>query len=129
MSPRVLIVDDEAYVRLLIEQTLEDLEDDGVELLAASNGEEALELIKESPPELVFLDVMMPKKDGIEVCRTLKHELGVSNVYIIMLTAKGQEFDKRSAEEAGADEYITKPLDPDELYAKALEVLGLKPVG
>lgn len=129
MSPRVLIVDDEAYVRLLIEQTLEDLEDDGVELLAASNGEEALELIKESPPELVFLDVMMPKKDGIEVCRTLKHELGVSNVYIIMLTAKGQEFDKRSAEEAGADEYITKPFDPDELYAKALEVLGLKPVG
>jgi len=129
VSPRVLIVDDEAYVRLLIEQTLEDLEDDGVELLAASNGEEALELIKESPPELVFLDVMMPKKDGIEVCRTLKHELGVSNVYIIMLTAKGQEFDKRSAEEAGADEYITKPFDPDELYAKALEVLGLKPVG
>lgn len=125
MAPKVLIADDEAYIRLLIEQSLEDLEEHGVELLTANNGEEALETIKASKPELVFLDVMMPKMNGFDVCHAVKHELGLKGIYIIMLTAKGQEFDKRKGEQSGADTYMTKPFDPDELFEKTVEILGL----
>lgn len=123
--PKILIVDDEAFIRLLIEQTLEDLESDGVELLTADNGEEALEIIKAQEPDLVFLDVMMPKMDGFEVCHTVKQDLGLEGVNIVMLTAKGQEFDKRRGQTVGADTYMTKPFDPDELLEKAVEILGL----
>jgi DNA-binding response OmpR family regulator len=122
---KILIVDDEAHIRLLIEQTLEDLEDEGVELLTASNGAEALEIIKNEHPKLIFLDVMMPKINGFDVCHTIKHELKLDDIYIVMLTAKGQEFDKQKGQEVGADIYMTKPFDPDELYEKALEVLQL----
>ena len=125
MALKLLIVDDEAYIRLLIEQALEELEDAGVELLTADNGEAALDIIKTEKPRLVFLDVMMPRLNGFEVCRTVKQELGLKEVYIIMLTAKGQEFDKQRGEAAGADTYMTKPFDPDELLAKAEEILGL----
>lgn len=125
MNKKILIVDDEAHIRMLIEQTLEDLEDEGVELLTASNGEEALEAIKSEQPNLVFLDVMMPKKSGFDVCQTVKKELGMDQVYIVLLTAKGQEYDKQKGQEVGADLYMTKPFDPDELLAKAEEVLGL----
>jgi two-component system alkaline phosphatase synthesis response regulator PhoP len=125
MDAKVLIVDDEMHIRTLIEQTLEDLEDEGVELLTADNGAEALELIKEEKPNLVFLDVMMPKMNGFDVCNAIKHELGLKDVYVVMLTAKGQEFDKQRGAEVGADIYITKPFDPDELLDKAREVLGL----
>lgn len=125
MEPKLLIVDDEAYIRLLIEQALEELEDEGVELLTAANGEEALEIIKAEKPQLVFLDVMMPKMSGFDVCQAVKRELGLTDVYIIMLTAKGQEFDKQRGEEVGADTYMTKPFDPDELLDKAEKVLGL----
>ena len=125
MEPKILIVDDEAHLRLLIEQTLEELEDEGVELLTAANGEEALETIKAEKPNLVFLDVMMPKMNGFDVCNAVKNELGMKDVYIIMLTAKGQEFDKQRGEEVGVNVYMTKPFDPDELLEKAEEVLGL----
>jgi two-component system alkaline phosphatase synthesis response regulator PhoP len=125
MAPKILIVDDEAYIRLLIEQALEDLEDDGVELLTADDGQEALETIKAEEPDLVFLDVMMPNMNGFDVCHAVKHELKLGDVYIVMLTAKGQEFDRQKGREAGADTYMTKPFDPDELYDKAAEVLGL----
>lgn len=125
MDKKILIVDDEAHIRMLIEQTLEDLEDEGVELLTASNGEEALETIKSEKPNLVFLDVMMPKKSGFDVCQAVKGELGMNEVFIILLTAKGQEYDKQKGQEVGADLYMTKPFDPDELLAKAEEVLGL----
>lgn len=126
MPPKVLIVDDEAHIRLLIEQTLEELEDEGVELFTASNGAEALDIIEEEQPNLIFLDVMMPKVNGFDVCQKVKHDLGLKNIYIVMLTAKGQEFDKQKGQEVGADIYMTKPFDPDELYDKALEVLGLE---
>jgi DNA-binding response OmpR family regulator len=122
--PKILIVDDEAYIRLLIEQTLEDLEDEGVELLTADSGEEALETIKAVRPELIFLDVMMPNMSGFDVCHTVKHELGLKEIYIVMLTAKGQEFDRQRGEKAGADLYMTKPFDPDELLDKARQVLS-----
>lgn len=125
MAPRILIVDDEAYIRLLLEQSLEELEDEGVELLTAEDGEAALEIIKARRPELVFLDVMMPKMNGFEVCRAVKRELGLEDVYIVMLTARGQEFDREKGDEVGADTYMTKPFDPDVLYEKAVEVLGL----
>jgi two-component system, OmpR family, alkaline phosphatase synthesis response regulator PhoP len=125
MDAKVLIVDDEMHIRTLIEQTLEDLEDEGVELLTAGNGAEALELIKEEKPNLVFLDVMMPKMNGFDVCDAVKNKLGLKDVYVVMLTAKGQEFDKQRGAEVGADVYMTKPFDPDELLDKARDVLGL----
>jgi two-component system alkaline phosphatase synthesis response regulator PhoP len=125
VNPRILIVDDEPHLRSLIQQTLEELEDDGVELLTASNGEEALEQIQANQPKLVFLDVMMPKVSGFEVCDRVKNGLGLKDVYIVLLTAKGQEFDRQKGQEVGADVYMTKPFDPDALLEKARQVLGL----
>ena len=122
--PCILIVDDEAHIRLLIEQALEELEDEGVEILTAENGEEALQIIRGQKPNLVLLDVMLPKMNGFDVCRRVKTELGMRDVYVIMLTAKGQEYDKHRGEEVGANLYMTKPFDPDELLARAREVLG-----
>lgn len=122
---KILIVDDEPHLRALIRQTLEDLEDEGVELLTATNGEEALAAIVAEQPELVFLDVMMPKKNGFDVCHAVKNELKLSGVHIILLTAKGQEFDRARGQEVGADLYMTKPFDPDALVAKARAVLGI----
>lgn len=124
MSKKLLIVDDEAHIRMLIEQTLEDLEDEGVELLFADNGEKALGIIQEEKPDLVFLDVMMPKMNGMEVCHKVKKELGIDGVYIILLTAKGQEVDRQKGLEMGADRYMTKPFDPDEMLSVAEEILN-----
>ena len=120
----ILIVDDEAHLRMLIQQTLEELEDEGVELLTASNGEEALATIEAAKPNLVFLDVMMPKMSGFDVCRRAKQDLGLTDVYIVLLTAKGQEFDRQRGQQVGADLYMTKPFDPDALLQKARIVLG-----
>lgn len=125
MDPKILIVDDEAHIRILLERALIDFEDEGVEILMAENGEEALELIKTENPALVFLDVMMPTMNGFDVCNAVKNELKLEDVYIVMLTAKGQEYDKEKGAEVGADVYMTKPFDPDEIYDKVEEVLGL----
>jgi two-component system alkaline phosphatase synthesis response regulator PhoP len=125
MEQKILIVDDEAHIRMLIEQTLEELEDEEVVFLLAENGEEALEIISRENPQLVFLDVMMPKMNGMEVCRRVKKELGLNDVYIILLTAKGQEIDRQKGQEVGADIYMTKPFDPEMLLSKARSVLGL----
>lgn len=125
MSKKILIVDDEQHIRMLIEQTLEELEDDGVEFLTADNGEKALDLISREIPDLVFLDVMMPRMNGMEVCRKVKKELGMNQVFIVLLTAKGQELDRQKGSEVGADVYMTKPFDPESLLIKAREVLQL----
>lgn len=125
MTRTILIADDEAHLRSLLHQTLEELEDEGVELLTAANGEEALAAIESSKPNLVFLDVMMPKLSGFDVCSRAKHALGLRDVYIVLLTAKGQEFDRQKGHEVGADLYMTKPFDPDALLQKARDVLGL----
>jgi DNA-binding response OmpR family regulator len=125
MEQKILIVDDEAHIRMLIEQTLEELEDEGVEFLTADNGELALAIIQEEQPKLVFLDVMMPKMNGMEVCRRVKKELGLDSVYIVLLTAKGQEADKQKGLDGGADLYMTKPFDPEAILTKAREVLGI----
>lgn len=124
-NKKVLIADDEPHIRILMEQTLESLEDEGVELFVVGDGEEALETIKTEMPQLVFLDVMMPKMSGFEVCQAVKQELDIQGVYIIMLTAKGQEFDRHKGMQLGADLYMTKPFDPDEILRKAMFVLDL----
>ena len=125
MEQKILIVDDEAHIRMLIEQTLEELEDEGVEFLSADNGEAALSLIQQEKPQLVFLDVMMPKMNGMDVCKKVKKELKIDNVYIALLTAKGQELDRQKGQEVGADVYMTKPFDPEAILNKAREVLQL----
>jgi CheY-like chemotaxis protein len=124
---KVLIVDDEVHIRTLLEQALEELEDDyDVELLSAGDGEEGLKLIREEKPDLVFLDVMMPKMNGYDVCRTVKSDPELKDIKIILLTAKGQEVDKKQGLEAGAYKYITKPFDPDEILEEAKKILGLE---
>lgn len=122
---KILIVDDEPHLRMLIQQTLEELEDEGVELLTAADGQQALDSIRDEQPQLVLLDVMMPKKNGFDVCHEVKHEMGMTGTYIILLTAKGQEFDRLRGQEVGADQYMTKPFDPDALLEKARAILGL----
>ncbi len=123
--PKILIVDDEAHIRLLLEQSLEEFEDMGVEILTATNGREGFEMIREHQPELVFLDVMMPEMNGYDVCLKVKRQLGLEKVFIIMLTAKGQEFDRRKGMDYGADLYLTKPFDPDVIVEKTAAVLGI----
>jgi CheY-like chemotaxis protein len=122
-SKKILIVDDEAHIRLLLEQTLEDLEYEGVEILSAENGSDALETVRAQDPELVFLDVMMPNIDGYNVCRMIRQDLKNKDVYIVILTAKGQEYDRRLSEESGANTFMTKPFDPDEVLELAKKVL------
>jgi len=123
---KILMVDDEPGMRMLIEQTLEPLEDKGVVLLNASNGKQALEIIEAQKPDFVLLDVMMPEMDGFDVCNTVKNILKIEDIYILMLTAKGQEFDKNRGEEVGVDCYITKPFDLDDLFEKVVNVLGIE---
>ena len=123
--PTVLIVDDEQHIRLLIEQALEELEDDGVELLTAPDGEVALDVVRNQAPQLVFLDVTMPKVNGFDVCRTIKQDLGLAGTHVVLLTARGQAYDRQRGLDAGADGYMTKPFDPDELLATARRALGL----
>lgn len=125
MEQKLLIVDDEAHIRMLLEQTLEELEDEGVNFFSAQNGEEAFEIIQNEKPQLVFLDVMMPKMNGMEVCRKVKKELKLDDVFIVLLTAKGQELDRQKGTEVGADLYMTKPFDPEAILEKAKEILGL----
>ena len=121
--PKVLIADDEPHIRLLLEQTLEDLEDEGLEIFTAENGAEALDSIKENKPDMVFLDVMMPKMNGFEVCSEVKNNLKIQGIYIVLLTAKGQEIDKLKGMESGADMYMTKPFNPDDIVKKVREIL------
>lgn len=123
--PKVLIADDEPHIRLLLEQSLEELEQQGVELLAADNGKHALEVIRKERPGLVFLDIMMPRMNGFDVCRAAKDDPETKGIRIILLTAKGQEFDRQKGSDAGADLYMTKPFDPDEVLEKARELLRL----
>ncbi|MFW5838036.1 MAG: response regulator transcription factor [Desulfovibrionaceae bacterium] len=127
MPGKILMVDDEVHIRLLLEQTLEELEDDfDVELFTAADGEEGLALIKEEIPDLVFLDIMMPKMNGYEVCEKVTKDHRFSGVKIILLTAKGQEVDRKQGMEVGATQYMTKPFDPDEILRVAKNALGLE---
>ncbi|MES9996611.1 response regulator [Desulfovibrio aminophilus] len=126
MAGKILIVDDEVHIRMLLVQALEDLEDvHDVTILTASNGIEGLETIRRERPDLVFLDIMMPRMNGYEVCEAVTRDPGLKGVRIILLTAKGQETDRRQGLESGAGQYMTKPFDPDEVVDAAREILGL----
>jgi len=126
MPKKILIVDDEVHIKMLLEQTLEELEDEfDVELFTASDGAEGLEFIHKERPDLVFLDIMMPKMNGYEVCRIVKEDPDFSGVKIILLTAKGQEVDRKQGLELGAKMYMTKPFDPDEILKVSKDLLEL----
>ena len=126
MNKKVLIVDDEAHIRLLLEQTLDALVDHDVEILTADNGGAALALIREERPDLVLLDVMMPIMNGFDVCKTVKSDAELRSTFVMMLTAKGQELDRVTGAEVGADLYLTKPFDPDDVLARAAKVLEIE---
>jgi len=127
MTQKVLIIDDEIHIRTLLKQTLEDLEEKyGVEILTAANGEEGLALIRNELPEIVFLDIMLPQKNGYDVCKTVTEDPKLKDIKIILLTAKGQEIDRLRGMEAGALKYMTKPFDPDEVVALTKNLLTLR---
>ncbi|MBR3108992.1 MAG: response regulator transcription factor [Clostridia bacterium] len=117
MAKRILLVDDEP---LIIKGLRFTLEQEGYEILTASDGEEALEVFHSEPVDLVLLDVMLPKLDGIQVCQRIRE---TSNVPILMLTAKGEDMDKILGLEYGADDYMTKPFNILEVKARIKTVL------
>jgi len=110
---KVLIVDDDPFIRKLIATTLEDVA--GFELLQASDGSEAIDLAAREQPEIVFLDVDMPRVDGIEACARIREGEATAGATIVMLTATARGDNERRAEEAGADLFLTKPFSPLDL--------------
>jgi DNA-binding response OmpR family regulator len=106
-TPRVLIVEDEPNIVLSLEILLRRA---GYETASAGDGEEALELIRRTRPDVVLLDIMLPKRNGYEVCRSVKSEPALFSIPVIMLTAKGQEVEMLKGLELGASAYITKPF-------------------
>lgn len=123
---KILIVDDEVNNRLLLEEILEDFKEKGVEIFLAEDGKQALSIILSEGPDLVFLDIMMPTINGYEVCNVVKRELKLLNTYIVLLTAKGQEEDRRKGFDVLCDRYITKPFYFNEVISIAENVLELK---
>ncbi len=117
---KILVVDDENHIVELIKFNLEA---NGYDVASAFNGEEAIEKAKDEKPDLIILDLMLPKIDGIEVCRKIKGNSETSHISIIMLTAKSDETDKIVGLEIGADDYMTKPFSVKELMARVKAVL------
>uniref|UniRef100_A0A7C2W5T2 Response regulator n=1 Tax=Thermorudis sp. TaxID=1969470 RepID=A0A7C2W5T2_9BACT len=105
----MLIVDDDPNLRKLIRATVED--EDHV-VLEAADGVEALNLARKHLPDLMLLDIAMPRMDGVKVCKEIKADPATRNITVVMLTAKGQERDRQAAQEAGAEAYFTKPFSP-----------------
>lgn len=124
MNKKIAIVDDEPYIRILLEEVLSELLDNGTIIFTAKDGLEGFNLINKERPDLVFLDVMMPHINGYDVCQKVKSNPDLNGTYVILITAKGQEIDRIKGETAGADEYITKPFDPDMILEKAKSILG-----
>jgi Response regulators consisting of a CheY-like receiver domain and a winged-helix DNA-binding domain len=117
---KILVVDDEEHIIELIKFNLESL---GYKVITASNGIDAVKLAKEELPNLILLDLMLPGKDGYDVCKDIRKEAPMANIPIIMITAKGEELDKILGLELGADDYITKPFSVRELLARVKAVL------
>ena len=122
LNKKILIIDDEPLIHVLLRHTLEKL-DTQIDVLIADGGEEGLILAYRDRPALIFLDIMMPGLNGYEVCRRVKTY--AKDIYVILLTAKGEEVDKQLGLDAGADEYITKPFDPDMITRRVATVLNL----
>lgn len=118
---RVLLADDDSGLRRLVSATLGSAD---FELLQAIDGEEALQLARSSSPDLVLLDVNMPRLDGFEVCRALKRDPATADIKVVMLTARGAETDRARAREAGADDYFVKPFSPVQLLNRVYALLA-----
>lgn len=119
---KILLADDEELVRTLVLVTLG--RDPRYAVLEATDGQEALDLARAEHPDLLLLDVNMPRLDGVEVCRALKSDDATRLITVIMLTARGRPEDRKSAFDAGADGYFTKPFSPLALLQKVEEVIG-----
>lgn len=116
-AQRVLVVDDDKYICEIIKLYLDK---EGFEVIIANDGQTAVDLFKQKTPSVVVLDVMLPKMDGFQVCREIRR---TSNIPIIMLTAKGETFDKVLGLELGADDYMVKPFENKELVARIKAIL------
>lgn len=121
MAKHVLVCDDEPYI---VESVSYVVRKAGFEVRSAEDGETALDMARRDKPDLIFLDIMMPGIPGDEVCRRLKADPATRGIYVVILTARGQEEDERRAMEMGADEFMTKPFSPRKLRDKLVRVLG-----
>jgi len=121
MPKKVLIVDDEPNIVLSVEFLMQR---DGLEVITASDGQEATDLLASARPDLMILDVMMPRKNGFEVCAEVRADPALSGMPILMLTAKGREAEMKKGISLGADAYITKPFSTHDLVAKVHELLN-----
>ncbi|MEL6265182.1 MAG: response regulator [Pseudomonadota bacterium] len=121
MTRSVLLVDDEPNIALSLEYRLKR---EGYDVRVAGDGEEALERIAERRPDLVLLDVMMPRRDGYDVCQTLRRDPAMSEVKIVILTAKGGAIEGEKALALGADAFFPKPFGLGELLARVRQLLG-----
>lgn len=120
MAKKILVADDEPHILQLVRMILEE----SYEIIEAGDGEEAYRLISEKKPDLVLLDVMMPKMNGYEVCQKMKQDPRTRDIKIAMLSAKAQEKDIIQGLKLGADYYLTKPFDPERLKGDIKKILG-----
>jgi DNA-binding response OmpR family regulator len=121
MNPKILVADDEPNIVISLEYLLKR---EGYTVVIAHDGEEALQAIRREQPDLVLLDVMMPKKTGFEVCQEVRADDAMQATKILMLTAKGRDTDVAKGTALGADAYMTKPFSTRELVQKVAEMLG-----
>ncbi len=119
-TPRILVVDDEQDILEIIRHTLNK---EGFEVHVAANGFQAIEQAKKVKPDLILMDVMMPVMDGMEACRQLKEDSDTSGIAIVFLTARSEEFAELAGFEAGADDYIAKPIRPRVLLSRLKAIL------
>lgn len=119
---RILIADDESNIRNVLEFSLQA---EGLDVIEAVSGDEALQLAAAEMPDLVILDVMMPGVGGVEVCRRLKADLRTARIPVILLTARSRGEDRKEGLAAGAQRYITKPFSPHKVVAVVRELLGV----
>jgi two-component system, OmpR family, alkaline phosphatase synthesis response regulator PhoP len=120
-NKKVLIVDDEAMIRLLLKQVIDRLDRKNLSVLVAEDGEEALKIISEERPDLILLDVLLPKMNGYDVCQQVR-AIENYNPHIIILTARGNSNDRQRAESIGANGFMTKPFNPSRLMAELNEI-------
>ncbi|SIT69512.1 response regulator receiver protein [Ectothiorhodosinus mongolicus] len=120
-SRSILVVDDEPNIVLSLEFLFREA---GYDVRVARDGEAALEAVKSDPPDLILLDVMMPKRDGYDVCQTIRENPAWNDISIIMLTAKGRQIEKEKGLAMGADDYVTKPFSTREIVEKVKALIG-----
>ena len=120
MSHRILVVDDEPNIVLSLEFLMKQA---GYEVQTATDGEEALQAVREDPPNLILLDINMPKLNGYEVCEAVRANPEWKGTRIVMLTAKGRDIEREKGLAVGADDYVTKPFATQDVVAKVREIL------